>query len=265
MSQTSKNLWLDGFDLGCALAAVILLIAFPQLGGWPLLVGVIPWFLRLGQHQPIFRRTLFDLPLVIFILTAAIGVWAAYQPQSAWIKFWLIVAAALLYLAIARQPKQNLWWLAGFLVIFGIAIALVFLFGWNWQVHPSDVPAVNRIMLKWMDIRPDLFRALIHPNDDDVSGIVAISLPFMLAWGWRIWRSKSVFLKIVSILAAALLFLVLVIATSRSAWLAIAAALGSLGLWFVVKSIFKRKTMQVRTWFIAALILIGIVSLSISI
>lgn len=263
MNHAAENPWVDRFILGCAVAAILLMEVFPQLGGWPLLIGVIPWILRIVQRVPVYRRTSFDIPLAIFILTAGVGVWAAYQPQNAWIKFWLLGSAVLLYSAIIRLRKEDLWGLAGFLSLFGIAIALVFLFGWNWEAHPSKVPALNQFMLSWMKIRPNLLNGMTNPNEDDVSGIVGLTLPFMLAYVWRIWRTKSAFLKIVSIPAVGLMLFVLIIATSRGAWLAAAATLGSLGLWFVLKAIFKGKSLHVRAWFVAILVLVGVLSLSV--
>ena len=263
MNQTAGNAWFARFDLGCAVTAGLLVELFPQLGGWPLLIGIVPWFIRFVKRQPIFPATRFDFPLVLFLLTAGVGVWAAYDPQSAWIKFWLIASAVLLYAAITRQSKEDLGWLAGLLSLFGTAIALVFLFGWNWRAQPSEVPAFTRLMLGWMKVRPSLFQEVFHLNDDEISGVVAFALPLTIACSQRIWSKKNLLLKTASLAAVALSVFVLVIATSRGAWLAAAATAGSLGIWFAVNAFLKGKPLRARAWFVgflaaAALLLLGI-------
>jgi len=258
MNKAFPGRWLDLADLGCVVLAILLLELFPRLGGWPLLVGILPWLVRLATRRSPVQTTPFDAALVIFLLTAAVGVWAAYQPQIAWTKFWLLISAVLLYFAIARQPVENLWWFAGFLVLIGISIVLIYLFARNWETHPAKLPFVNELMLGWMKIRPSFHPVLSHPNEDDAAGIAALILPFLIAFGWKFWQRRNRIFLFGSAAALFLMLFLLMITTSRSAWFAVGAALASFVLWIVVKTIITSNGTRARGIFISALAFLGI-------
>ena len=63
---------------------------YPLAGGWPLLLCLLPWMLRLVVGYFPFRQTVFDPALFVFAVTAAGGVWAAYNREAGWSKFWII-------------------------------------------------------------------------------------------------------------------------------------------------------------------------------
>jgi hypothetical protein len=255
MSRSTAIHWFDFADLVCVAAAVILLEVFPQWGGWPLLVAIVPWVARLAARKPLIQPTPFDLALIIFLLTAAVGIWAAYQPQAAWLKFWLLVSAVLLYFAVACQSQENLRIFAGFLVVIGISVAVVYLLAWNWEAHPAKLPVVNQWMLSWMKIRPDFPWMISHPNEDDTAGMAALTLPFLAAFSWTSWRRRNVVLLMGSAAALILILFTLLITTSRGAWVAGGATLGSLGLWLVTRAIFKANALRARGVFVSTLVL----------
>jgi hypothetical protein len=91
-------------DLACVAEAGGLWYAFPQVGPLPLLLALAPWPIRLALTGRLTRRTPFDLPLVLFVITAALGVWAAYDRDIAWSKFWLILGA---YSSSTRWPTPR--------------------------------------------------------------------------------------------------------------------------------------------------------------
>src|SRR5690349_24602824 len=94
----------------------------PEYGIGFSLLAMLPWIVRFLAGRLPFRRTPFDWLLAIFLVTAWIGYWAAYDKSAAWIKVWLIVSAVLLYYALSAQPKQNLALLS--FVAFCFAVAL---------------------------------------------------------------------------------------------------------------------------------------------
>ena len=81
-------------------AAAALWYLFPQLMVWPLLLGLLPWLLRLGHEGRWRWRTPFDWPFLLFLLTGLVSLWAAYNRELAWAKFWTIVAGMLLFYAL---------------------------------------------------------------------------------------------------------------------------------------------------------------------
>ena len=118
------------FNLFFAMMAAALWYLFPQLMAWPLLLGVVPWLFRFAHEGRWRWRTPFDWPLLLFLLTAAVSIWAAYDKEIAWAKFWTIVAGVLLFYAFAAfslpgapgNPRRGGIPTAWFLAIFGAGI-----------------------------------------------------------------------------------------------------------------------------------------------
>src|SRR3990170_254782 len=229
MSSLVHSRWFSLADLVFVSISIILWELEPKLGWRPLIIGLIPWFLRATGREFPFRRTSFDLPLAIFLAMAGVGVWAAYNQEAAWAKFWLLVGAVLLYYVFASQPQSNLWLFAGLLSLVGIGISVVFLLSNDWQVQPAKIGSLNQIGLWWMAVRPTLPVTPMHPND--VAGISAIMAPLLFAFGGRAWQEKRILTAIGAAAAVGIVLASLVMTTSRGAWLALGAAVVTGLLW----------------------------------
>jgi hypothetical protein len=105
--------WFALLNLAGAVMAAVLWYRFPQLGAWPLLVAVVPWFLP--QRTWLVRATPLDPFIGMFVVAAGVGVWATYDWTGGWAQFWLIIAAVLIFYALAHQSSANLWLLAALL------------------------------------------------------------------------------------------------------------------------------------------------------
>jgi O-antigen ligase len=202
---------------------------WPGLGGWPLLIALLPWAARLLSGQHPFRRTRFDLLVLLFLLTAFLGIWTGYDRAAAWAKFWLILDGALLYYALAGQPEENRWLVSGLSGLFGAGVAGYFLLVNDWNAHPAKLAALNQIGLQWMAVRPTLSTHPLHPNV--AAGISALAAPLTLAAGLRAWQKKRSGRAVAAGLALALSLAGILLGTSRGALLALAAALGVWALW----------------------------------
>jgi hypothetical protein len=98
--------WLPYADLACAVAAGALWYLRPEIGPWPLLLVLSPWLVRLVAAGRPGWATPFDLPLVLFVATAGLAVWSAYDRTVAWSKFWQIVGGVFLFYALANGLAQ---------------------------------------------------------------------------------------------------------------------------------------------------------------
>jgi hypothetical protein len=178
-----------------------------------------------------FRRA-FDIPIAIFMGTALVGVWAAYQRQAAWEKFWWILAAVILYYVLARQRRNKIWPVVGLITVFGFLLSGYFLLTYSWIDQPVKIGLVNRIARVWMSIRPGL--PYPPPDSDITAGVLAILLPLPLAlgaYGWREARWKSWRLLLLAGLAGLTTLLALFLAAERAPWLALIPA-GAVWLWW---------------------------------
>lgn len=209
-----------------------------------------------------FRRTLFDLPMGIFLITAAVGVWAAYDREAAWAKFWLLVAGILLYYALASQPRENLKIVAGFMSALAGGIALFFLLTYNWQNQPADFDVLNRLGIWWMAVRPQI--NIQSPSPNFMGGISAMLLPYPFFMGLKAIRERDLLAVVFFGLVGGLAFIGLLMTSSRAAWGALSIALGIYILWvlagWVVQSssiLEKGKVFNRRQLFTYMLLLLG--------
>ena len=213
-----------------AFAACLALYAFPAAGLWPILLSVIPFIARLWIDRSLFHNRWIDGLLVVFLVTALIGYWAAYDTTAAWMKLSLLIAAILLYYAISTQPRSNVSVLAGFWFIFGVSVALYFLFTLDFGASPAKFQSINQIGLKWMSIRPAVSWPTIQPTDT-AAGIAIISslygLHFLVP---HEEKQQNNFVRFSVLLGYGIVFTAVLLATSRGALVALGAATG---VWLV--------------------------------
>jgi putative inorganic carbon (HCO3(-)) transporter len=248
--QIVQTRWFELVDFCIALTSGIILILWPGLGYWPVLFALLPWAARLAAGRFPFKRTAFDLPLALFIGTAMIGVWAAYNREAAWLKFWMLVAAMLVFYALAGQPLENLGAVAGLLSLVGVMLAIYFLFSFDWSSQPEDLIVIERLAAFWMGIRPGFKLVPLLPNI--VGGILAMLLPISIVPAALEWRSRRYYKFGLSVAAAAIILFGLFLTSSRGAWLALLAASGFWLVWRASELIsFQRPVSRLRVFAIA--------------
>jgi len=197
--------------------------------------------LRLLARWLPFRRTPFDWLIVLFLATAWVGYWAAYDKVTAWNKVWLIVLAILLYYVLAGQPRERLEGICILLFCIGAGVSIYFFLTHDFVILPRKLEFVNRIGRWVMEMRPRLGWAPIHPNY--VAGIAAIMTPFVL-YPARKWlkfpNSLSALLYVPILGGLGVALFALLMATSRGILMAIASAFGVWIIWWIVGSMGNR-------------------------
>ena len=226
--MTFMSTWFPYFDLFCALGAGGLWYLRPELGLWPLVLGLLPWLIRLLTGGRLTRRTPYDLPLLLFLLTAGLSVWAAYDRPAALAKFWVIVGGLLIFYAFAnyREKRPDPFWL---LASFGAGVTLYFLATNDWATYPGKLAIVTRIGQAIQGLIPAVPGHRLHPNV--VGGILATTLPFGGAAVWQAAHQRQRGLAFLLAAVWAFTLFGLFMTTSRGAWLAVAAAMAAAGLW----------------------------------
>ena len=210
-------------DLACAgSAALVWYLALP-VGGWPLLLGLLPFALRLVLTGRLSVRSAFDKWLLLFLVTAAVAVWSAYDRDVAWEKFWLIVGAVLLFYAfangMARYADLYLYGLAGL----GVIVTLFFIATHDWEQFPTKIAFLEQIGRALQAPLPTLDVYRIHPNV--IGGLLLFALPFGAA------TAKSH--RAVGIAATAIILFGLLLSMSRGAWIG-AVVLGGVALFWSI-------------------------------
>ncbi len=243
--------WLN---LAAAALAAGIWYLWPAAGGWPLLLGLSPWLLarpRRGRNRwrlwPL-PRTRYDAPLLLFFLTAAVSVWAAYDRPAAWAKFWLMVGAWLLLAAFVALMQADLTQAAAWLLaVFGAALALYFLATNDWTRYPAKMPALTAMGQSLQTWLPALPGHRLHPNV--AGGLLAMTIPFTAA---LVADSRC------RVVTAGLLLLALsglLLTAARGAWIALAVA-AALALSWRLLGIFQPQPAS-RRWLLLGLICAG--------
>jgi len=208
----------------------------PEVGWWPLLPALAPWALRLAvQRRPAYP-TPFDWGLGLFLLTAALSVWAAYDQATALAKFWPIVAGVLLFYAFSnwqfddRRAAGLLGWM---LALFGAVVTAYYLAVNDWVAFPARAALLTQLGTGLQGLLPGALTGgewhRLHPNV--VGGILAMMAPFAGMVIWRSWRERKGWpLAAATTLLVVILF-GLLMSSSRGAWLGIVGAVG-LALWW---------------------------------
>ncbi|MEK7325859.1 MAG: O-antigen ligase family protein, partial [Chloroflexota bacterium] len=180
-----------------------------------------------------FKRTPLDIFFALFLLTAAVGVWAAYDQEAAWAKFWLIAGAILIYYALAGQPQDRLWNVTGLLGVFAALLSITFLLTYDWQAHPTRIGLVNQVALRWMLIRPPLPTLNLDP--DIVGGVIAILSPCLAATSLWAWLKSNKRFAVFNVVLVGIAMLGLFLTAQRGAWLGLGLAVSLSLLWLVIR------------------------------
>jgi tetratricopeptide (TPR) repeat protein len=263
MIELANDRWFPIVNLTLATGAAMLWYLTSGRIGWLLLVVIlVPWALRIAAGHFPFRRSRFDGWLVIFGMTAVIGTLTAYNSEAAAGKFWTLLGAMAVYFAIVTVSRRDAWLLTGATGPVGALLAIYFVVSNNWRQWPAEIPLFNQIGAAWMSVRPSFPLPVLHPNT--LGGMMALLLPFTLAFGiyaWRQRRIRWVQLAVVSggITAGGLLF-----TSSIGAWLALVLSLGCWFTWEASGRLRKKLPFSQKAIFggaIAMLLLLGLLLL----
>ena len=262
MKKLVASRWFSLADLAVVSISIILWEFNPGLRWQPLLIALLPGIVRISGGKTPFKRTKFDLLIVVFMMTAAVGVWAAYDRETAWSKFWLLSAGILLYYALVNQSQENIWLMAGLISILAAGTAVYFVLTYDWQNQPADFQILTRIGDWWMAHRPVLNADTTSANF--TGGILAMLLPYPLVLSIHALRKRQLLLLVFAGLAASLAFGGLLMTSSRAAWSALSIALGCWLLWEVTGRIIRildqfswRNSVNQRSLFVVILLVIG--------
>jgi len=243
-AQSSWSDWLLPYiELSCAAAAGVL--AFVQLQAvvagneravpWALIWFATMWVVRLAASRRVSRPSAVDALLWLFIATAGLGVWAAYDPSAAWAMLWVAVAAVSLYYAIAHQPDlRHLYGIMLVLGLFGGGATLVLFASNDWAAMAVKVPTLASLGARISTVLPPISVTGVHPNAFGglLAALVLMCVPLATLprndrrSGFS--RRARRWIKAAGLAAGAVSLVGWLFSMSRGAWVALA---GAAGLW----------------------------------
>lgn len=240
LNRVVSSRWFALADLFLVIGSGLIWIFRPEIGALPIItIALIPWAVRILAGSIPFRGTLSDWLIVIFLVTAWMGYWAAYDRESAWNKAWLIVLAVLLYYALSTQPEENLDWICALLLCAGLGISIYYFLTHNFPDNSG------KFARWWMNNRPQVGWSSIHHGY--IAGLLFVTNLFAFYWLWfirgKFFGTYSILLKILLFLGGGISLWVLVLTMTRGIWASIA---GILGIWLLWK-ILTLKRFKIRS------------------
>jgi hypothetical protein len=229
MNNWVNHRWYEIIELGLVFTCGMMMMILPGANGWLFLVSLLPALARLLAGVFPYKTTLFDLPMVVFLITACMGVWVSYDRNAAWAKFWLLAEAVLLFYILSRQPPQNWKLITGILCVLDILLVSWFLLTYDWRSSPTEFALINHVGLWWEGIRPEILsRSLLTDRAGD---LIATFLPFTLLCSLWYLRTRRWSGLLFTAVAGGFVMFGFLLASSLASWLALAGALGLWLLW----------------------------------
>lgn len=221
-----------------------------------LLIGGLPLLLLYLFRQKNPVPNLLTLFFSVFLLTAVVGVWAAYRPEAALAKFWVLLGSVLIFYALAAQPFYNLPAVFMGFSLVGLALAFYLLLTHDWIAVPSDIDILNQIGLAWTELRPTLDLSL--PSENIADGILAVMVFFPLAVALHAGRRRRLGRFLLGLTIALIIFAALFLTSSPSAWGALAIGLAVWIWWPLSRRLYRAPGTSAAQLFQRSLLLAGL-------
>ena len=229
MQQLVSSRWYALAEFICATVIGFIILFQPRWGGGLVFLILLPWLIRVLLGWITFERTSMVIPFVLIIITAIIGIWAAYDRPLAIEKLWVIISAVAVFAALVHQPRENMGVVASLVGLLGVVIVILFFATNDWQSQSSDFKLIESAGAWIAANRPNLGGSRLSPNF--VAGLLAIIIPIALALAVYYLQARQL-LK--AILAAGMLLMILgglLLTSSRGAWIALLVATAMWLVW----------------------------------
>ncbi|WP_420632199.1 tetratricopeptide repeat protein [Candidatus Leptofilum sp.] len=260
MTELANDRWFPVFNTGLALATASLWYFSSGRIGWPLIVAIlVPWGLRIAAGRFPYRQSRFDGWLFLFGVTAVFSTFTAYSSEVAAGKFWILVGAMAVFLAIVSVSRRDVWLLAGASGPVGALLAIYFVMSNNWRQWPADIGIFNRIGMAWMSLRPSFPLPVLHPNT--LAGMMALLFPFTVAFALFAWHKRQIRWLQLAAVSGVVTAGGLIFTSSLGAWLALAVGLSIWGLWWGSGQLQKRTPFSQKIIFAVLMSLLFLVGL----
>lgn len=184
---------------------------------------------RAGLGQLQLRRTPLDLPLFLFFVTLFAGIWLSYSVQLALYKFWMLVAALLIYYLVTAVPRRYAWWVAGAATMLMIALTFFFATAGFWHRALAFAGGFFPLFYRVLSLR--IFWPLLLPHANVIAGHIAMLLPYALALLIYARREGNNKLGAGTAVCLIIALVGLLVMRSVGAWLALVAGLGVWAMW----------------------------------
>jgi putative inorganic carbon (HCO3(-)) transporter len=193
-------------------------VSDPQAAGAALVLAALPW----GAHWLVFgrptRRAFVGGPLALFVASALLGMWAAYDPALSWPMLLTVLGSASLFFAVVNSPTAP-WRVAEGIAVAAGLVALYFVGQYAHFDYQEEAGQLARLGRLTGSLMPNLVFFTPHPNA--VASFLEGAFPLTLA---LVWYRRGI-VRMAWGTAAAITAYGLLISQSRGAWIGLGVAL----------------------------------------
>jgi len=166
-----------------------------------------------------------DLPVALFLLSALLGLWPAYDRSLCWNTLGVLIAGFWLYVLISRMAVSRRWWriVAASTVVVSALLSLYFVTQYAHFGYPEKVGTITRLGALIDGIVPPA--VVWTPVENSVATFLEGGLFLAVALVLAERRCPPVCgRRIVAAVGIGLIALALLMSAARGAWLAVLAA-----------------------------------------
>lgn len=203
------------------------------------------------------RRTAFDLPLGLFLVSAGLGLWTAYDQDAAWAKFWPIVIGVAVFYAVAWMPER-VGQVKPLRMIFAALPAIIggyFLLTNDWREPHNATRWVYQQLPQIAEALPVLSGYRLHANT--LSGVMAVFIPLQIAAFFNAGTRLRPLQVVLGLIAVSFSLVMLVLGRSQGAVWALAFTIVGWLLHLVYARVSRRWAWPMALVTLAAPLVIG--------
>jgi len=232
-----------------ALAAAAPFLLFPTARPWwtagTLLVFVLCVLLRLIVRREPWPVTPFNAALLLLALMIPVAVWASALPDLTLPKLTGLILglAAFRAMAFFVRDRRTLWWGVAAFALIGLGMWAVGFLSTEWSTKFPWLDPVLRHLPRTLTVLPKSLDSGVNANI--LAGTLMLYLPVAVALtaGW--WHEHRLGLVLLSVIAAGIAGMTVILTQSRSGWMGSAA--GIIGLMVCAGWITGRRRMKILT------------------
>jgi O-antigen ligase len=197
---------------------------------------VVSWAARWLRTRSLTRPTPADLPLILFLISAVGGLWAAPSQAPGLVRLFLFIGAACLYFGVVNASGAALNVVCAVLTAVAAAVGVYFVTQNPWaeaSVKFGAVHQIGRLLNGWA---PDLGAYKPHPNVvaallGVLAPVAALQTLHAVREAGRAKTGQTWLVLLASAAGLAVISGALLMTESRGTWLGLAGA-AALALWW---------------------------------
>jgi O-antigen ligase len=254
VNNTKK--WLEyGFLLAALAAFTITEVYRPYVSVGLVFLGT-SFILRGLRTGRLFPKNGLEVPLILFISSAAIATWIAFDRPTAALQFARILAGCALFYAVIDSSQNVRRLTAALLVLASVVLAIYWPIQHDFTAQPAKFDPLNTAGL-WVNTHlphinlSTLTGSSIHANV--AAGTLLLAIPFGVYLSWVWLREKRPVPAIISIAATLIITGGLLMTGSRGAWLGLVGASLIAGLVWIQRRWFFTPRDRSFFWITASL------------